>query len=521
MIWRWRGLDSLRGRILIAAALVSLFSILLTSLALERAFADAAQSAREERLLAQLYLLMAAAEFEEDRLLMPEPMAEPRFNLPDSGLAARIFGPDGQLLWQSVSALGHVAPRPRVLAPGERRFELIDADQLAEEAGLMEPSGVLSSAYGVRWATESVPVELTFAVAESRADLRGEIAGFRRSLWAWLLAMSGVLLLALVAALHWGLSPLRQISTEVAALQAGRQGRLQGRYPGELRPLTDNLNRLLDHEHARQRRLDHALGDLAHSLKTPLAVMRGAIDEVRAEQDASTDASDARDRGAVVGAHGPSPWDLIQDQTEQMAHIVAFQLQRARASAGGASGLSPPVSVRRTAKRVIDSLQKVYADKSVVVKLKVSSDLQFAGEEADLMEILGNLLDNGFKWCRGQVRLTAGTNLHVTAKPVSGRSTSGVGDTDSAAREGLWILVEDDGPGIAPDHAADVLGRGTRADERLPGHGIGLAVVAEIAAATGGRVVIDSSTLGGARLQVRLGAGATSADPDASRSVRE
>jgi two-component system sensor histidine kinase PhoQ len=299
-----------------------------------------------------------------------------------------------------------------------------------------------------------------FLVAEDMAAFNEEVGRFRGSLAAWLGAMAALMLTALVLILAWGLAPLRRVSTEVAAIESGNQAKILGTYPSEIRALTDNLNGLLAHEQARQRRLDNALGDLAHSLKTPLAVIRGAIGDLATGNEATL---------------------LVEEQLARMDKIVAHQLQRARTGGGQAPILSPPLQIRRIAERLIGSLSKVYRDKGVAITIAVPEEIQLNGVEGDLMEMLGNLLDNAFKWCRNQVVVRA------------------------AAEKGtLVIAIEDDGPGIPPQDAERLLARGARADEGVPGHGIGLAMAREICEAYGGRLAVEGSTLGGVRLCLRL-----------------
>ncbi|EGV17798.1 ATP-binding protein [Thiocapsa marina] len=438
---------SLRARVVASAAAVLAVFILLTSLALEQAFRDTAESSREERLLAQIFLLMAAAEAENDGLVFPDALAEARFSLPASGLYARVFDGADRLIWESDSAIGIPEPAPMALAPGERRLEF-RTDGQGED--------YLVGGFGVSWATGSIPRNYVFLVAEDTAAFDVEVGRFRASLAAWLGAMALLMLTALVLILAWGLAPLRRVSAEVAAVEAGKQAKILGTYPSEIRALTDNLNGLLAHEQARQRRLDNALGDLAHSLKTPLAVIRGAIGDI---------------------ATGKETALLVEDQLARMDTIIAHQLQRARTGGGQNAILSPPLQVARVAERLIGSLSKVYRDKGVAVTMAVPEEIQINGAEGDLMEMLGNLLDNAFKWCRSRVIVRAATEKGT-----------------------LVIAIEDDGPGIPPQHAERLLARGTRADEAVPGHGIGLAMAREICEAYGGRLGVEVSTLGGARV---------------------
>jgi two-component system sensor histidine kinase PhoQ len=443
---------SLRARLILSVTLVLIASVLLTTLALERAFRDAARSAREERLLAQLYLLMAAAEEEGGRLVLPEELAEPRLSFPGSGLTARIFDERGTVEWQSRSALDAVQPERVRLAPGASRV-------LERKGG--GGDGSLVVAFGVSWATGPVPRNYTFAVAEDLDILRGEVIEFRASLWRWLGATSLLTLAALGVTLGWGLRPLRRVAAEVAAVESGRQPRILGRYPSELHRLTENLNALLAQERARQERLDHALGNLAHSLKTPLAVMFGVVSEAGVE---------------------PEVGRVLREQLARMDEIVQYQLRWARAGALRSGRLAPRIGLRSVVERLAASLAKVYREKPVELDLRLDGDPKFQGAESDLMELLGNLLDNAYKWCRGRVR--------VSACEAKGR---------------LEVAVEDDGPGIGAAEAEALMERGVRADEASPGHGIGLAAARQIAVAYGGTITIERSDLGGAALRLWLG----------------
>ncbi len=441
---------SLRARATWAAALVLLVFVALTSLALEQAFQASARSAREERLLGQLYLLMAAADSIDEGLTLPRDLPEARFSLPGSGLYAQVSDAQGAPVWRSGSALGADVPFDVGLGPGIRRFrEATDADGRA----------YFVEGYGVTWSIGPMPRGYTFSVAEDLTAYRDELTRFRTHLFGWLGAMALLLLAALLVALRWGLGPLRKVAEEVAAVEAGRQDRLRGDYPEELRALTDNLNALLAHEAARQARLGHALADLAHSLKTPLAVMRGALGE---------------------SPQGP-PSETLGEQIRRMDEIVGYQLERARGRP--AATLSPPIPVVPSIDRLLTALTKLHASRAVGVELELEPGLVFRGAEGDLLEVVGNLLDNAFKWCRTRVRVGA-------------RREAGL----------LVLWVEDDGPGITAEQARGLGERGTRVDLTAPGHGIGLAVVREICQAYGGGLAIARSPLGGALVRVRLGA---------------
>ena len=441
---------SLRQRVLLSALLVLVLFVGLTSLALEQAFRDSASSAREERLLGQLYLLMAAAEGLDGTLTLPEELAEPRLSLPGSGLYAAVLDGAGSTLWRSRSAVTVAPPMAGTLPPGERRFE-----RRRDETG----QDFFVARYGVSWAIGPTPVPYTFVVAEDLVPYQEELGRFRTALAGWLGLMGVLMLVALLAAMRWGLAPLRRVAAEVAAVETGAAAQIRGEYPAELRALTDNLNALLAHERARQKRLDNALGDLAHSLKTPLAVIRGALAEGR------------------MAAETPA---LIDAQVTRMGHIVEHQLQRARSGPAPAA-LGTAVPIAPVAARLTATLGKVYVDKAIGVSVEGDPELVFRGVEGDLMEVLGNLLDNAFKWARSRVRVA----IH-------------------RGEAGIELVIEDDGPGVSPEQAERVLERGARADESTPGHGIGLAIARDICSAYGGALRIERSALGGAAVRLRL-----------------
>jgi two-component system sensor histidine kinase PhoQ len=261
------------------------------------------------------------------------------------------------------------------------------------------------------------------------------------------------------------LRPLRRVAAEIRAIEGGEQERLGGDYPAELKALTENLNGLLQRERAHQQRYRDALGDLAHSLKTPLAVMRGALSE--------------QSRGTL--SESSSLAATMAEESEKMQRIVDYQLQRA-ATMGPSSPLAASVEIRPLAERIMASLDKVYRDKAISAEMHVDQEASgFRGDQGDLLELLGNLLDNAYKWSAGRVKLSVAVE--------AGK---------------LTLSVEDDGPGIPPADIERILQRGTRADQSAPGQGIGLAVVASIVQAYGGEIEIGRSALGGAGITIRL-----------------
>jgi two-component system sensor histidine kinase PhoQ len=302
---------------------------------------------------------------------------------------------------------------------------------------------------------------LTFSVAVSLAPYKEELWRFRREMGGWFLGLMLLLLLTLAALLqNWVLGPVRRMEREIHEVEEGRSEILGGGYPRELSGVATNLNALLVGERKRIARYRDTLGNLAHSLKTPLAVMRASLP-------------------------GHEAGSTVSTEIDRMSGIIDHQLKRAAASGGALLGQAP-VDVAQVAGELRSALLRVFARKDLVIELIVAPGTQFIGDRGDLTELLGNLLDNACKWCRSRVRFTA------------------TADGLAAARQRLSLTIEDDGPGISAQNRARVLERGVRADESVPGHGLGLAMVHNTVDLYGGRLAIDASPLGGARFSVWL-----------------
>ena len=439
---------SLNLRIILSATLVLVIFISLTALTLERAFSDSAESALRDKMTSQLYALMAAAEVDESGLIMPTDELDALLGLPSSGVYAYVTSKTGKTLWQSSSALGAKPPPPVALGRGEKRFSKTSAGKL----------DYYTLAYGVNWATNTVgeadALALTFNMSTDLNSFDKQIVRYRATLWGWLLAMAILLLLSQALILRWGLLPLRKVGDELNRIENGRQESVEDLYPKEIKRLTDNINILLEHEREHKTRYRNALGDLAHSLKTPLAVLQSSLD----------------------GEQKPSA-DTLQEQIKRMNTIVEYQLQRA--ATAGSTGIGSYVEVQASVSRLTASLQKVYRDKAITVDENVEPSLMFKGDEGDLMEILGNLLDNAFKWCQQRVVVSAAQQDNK-----------------------LNIRIKDDGPGMEPEQVEQLLKRGVRADEAMPGHGIGLSIVQNIVSAYKGKLDIRKSELGGVCVEV-------------------
>ncbi|MFO7286493.1 MAG: ATP-binding protein [Gammaproteobacteria bacterium] len=447
-------LRSLRARVLlwVSVALTALFA--LTVAALDVTFRETTDGARRELLEVQLLGLAGLAEPTDDgRLVLPTDAINPEFSVADSGLYGMLWDSAGNVVWSSLSLLGGEPPLTPALDEGEtRRFVLVDAPNAPLEALLM------------RIAFDDATEPYVFGIAVSLTPYLERQAAFRRYLIAWFATITLVTLLVLTVLLRVVLRPLGTLERQVREVEAGRRQRLDGAFPSELIPLAGNLNALIETERRRLVRYRNMLDDLAHALKTPLAAMRSLLAEFRDP--------------------GPNAEDLpsaLAREVERMDQRVSYQLRRARAS--GATGLGvEPVAVAPVVDDLKHTLDKVYREKGVELTTRIVPGAVFHGDPGDLTELLGNLLDNAYKYCRAKVSLV------VETRP-----------------DRLVLRIGDDGPGISPEEVERLVERGVRADESTPGQGIGLAVVRETVELYGGALAVERSPLGGAEVVVELG----------------
>ncbi|HEY1873710.1 MAG TPA: ATP-binding protein [Steroidobacteraceae bacterium] len=439
-------MHSLSRRLLISVSVPIALFCGVVILVLDSGFREVAQRTLQDALDRQMVALIAAAEPQPDGGYAPAPHTlDPRLETPRSGVYAEIRSAGHE--WRSTSTAGLNSDFGRLLSGGQRNlsYATFGNDRVAIESRSIEFEGDPNAARS-----------LTFSVATSLSPYQQELWRFRRELGSWFLTLMLLLLVTLAALLHWVLGPVRRMEREIHEVEEARRESLGGGYPRELAGVAGNLNALLIGERKRVARYRDTLGNLAHSLKTPLAVMR------------------------AEGASG-----TVSAEIDRMSGIIDHQLKRAAASGGALLGQAP-VEVGQVAAELRATLLRVYAGKDLVIELAVAPTAQFIGDRGDLTELLGNLLDNACKWCRTRVRFSATI------------------DESAGARERLCLIVEDDGPGISAENRARVLQRGVRADEKVPGHGLGLAMVHDTVDLYGGRLTIDASPLGGARFTLRL-----------------
>ncbi len=442
---------SLRLRLMLGATGLAFLFMLALLPVLQAAFSLAFERVIEERLAADANTLITASRIQAGQLLMPERLPDEEFDLPDARLLGYIYDPQGKRLWQSRSAEDEsIDYQPRLRGDVTEFLRVRDAE------------GAEYFVYDVELRLNNDQRQaFSFVTMQPTSEYRSLFEEFRRQLYLWLGGGLLVLLTLLWLGLTWGFRSLKRLSHELDQVEAGRLDRLSDQHPRELLRLTRSLNRLLDGERRQREQYRNSLGDLAHSLKTPLTVLQ-SVGEVISNQPHNRDQS-----------------RVMRDQIERMSQQIGEQLQRA--SLGESGLIRHRAALQPLLGRLCSTRDKVYQDKRVQVELQLPANATLPLEQGALMELLGNLLENAYRLCLHQVRISL-----------------------QQVDEQLILSVEDDGPGVPADQRARILRRGERLDAQHPGQGIGLAVVKDIIDSYGGELRLDDSDLGGAAFRLHL-----------------
>ena len=387
------------------------------------------------------------------------------------------FGQDGSPVWAALISDGQVIWTSES-APAQARRAPLQGFDFQKEKGVFEQTGRGTFAFSE---DPKTPHRLVLPVFGDSATLTQDLAASRAMLvvaessvesldrkallkstlwWGMLLSLLAILASQAVAA-RWTASPLRQLERNLAEVRSGQESRLGRGYPREVEGVVVGFNELLDRETRQLISNRHAMDNLAHSLKTPLAVLRSV---------AETEPDPQRLRHTIV------------EQVARMDKQVAYHLSVAGRQGRAWSPPSKSIAIEPVAQGLAQGLEKLYAHKGALCEFEGLEGAVFAMEEGDLQEMLGNLMDNAFKWCEHRVLLSV-----------------------SVSPRFLVLEVGDDGPGVPKDRMEDIKKRGRRADERLPGHGIGLAAVEDIVTLYGGRLDVSRhEELGGASFKIAL-----------------
>lgn len=399
----------------------------------------------KNELSAYVYSILAVTEVENKQISIPELVLENRFNLIQSGLYAIATTEDASgkqtIVWHSQSFMGMMPP-PHFTIPatGQSAFEQIE---LAEQPHLIY-------SFSVSFASQNQNVPVTIHIIKDEREFQQQIDQFNQQLWTWLLILMFVMLVFQLSWLVWTLRPLARFTQELHSVEQGKSMQLSSQYPTELQAVARQLNILLNTEQTQRKRYRNALADLAHSLKTPLAVIKSQADLSEASSE----------------------------QVSVISRIIGHQLKRAQTAAAASWHLG--IRVDDVAAKLLRTLAKIYREPQINLSGEMADEAVFKGDEADLTEILGNVLDNACKAAKSTVKLTV------------------TGDAYQ-----LLICIEDDGPGISEALQNQIFERGIRADSYHQGNGIGLAIVRDLVDSYNGRISVSrSETLGGAKFSI-------------------
>ncbi len=354
--------------------------------------------------------------------------------------------------------------RPRSVWDGEPPLPRSLADQALAAPGAVVRGNYPDGPAGepIRIAVQSItissntnPILLVAATDRTQSDTGAD--QLRTILLIAMIALAGGTLLAMATGLRFALRPLDRIQSDISAIREGRLAALSGDYPQEVKPLSEELNKLLEHNRSVVSRARTHVGNLAHALKTPLAVLRN---EAKGETQLD---------------------DVVRRQSESMRANVDHYLRRAQAAAR-AEALGVRTQVLEAADGIARVMNKLFERDGKQVELHIPGNLYVRTERQDLEEILGNLLDNACKWTKSQVDVHAHQN-----------------------EDGMVVIhIDDNGQGLSPEEREQAVKRGIRLDETAPGTGLGLSIVADIASMNGGSLTLEESPLGGLRASVQL-----------------
>lgn len=447
-------LNSIRLRITVASLAAIAIAIFTANILIANLFKEHALKQFEATMQVQLNQIasLIVAEPKSGRIELTSQPSEPRWSAPLSGYYWQINLPDGQLL-RSRSLWDSILNVSQKETAGTSNFYYID--DLSNQHLL-----ALTKSLSI----DGGSTKFLLTVASDTKELDKAILAFQSSIQGYLLILAIVLLAILFLQISFGLSPLSALKMALHRFHIGEAERVEGAFPVEFNPLVAELNDVIEKNSTIVTRAKTQAGNLAHAMKTPIAVISNALED----RNISHDSFKA----------------LVQEQIYKAKEQIDWNLAKARA-ATSVKNSRLKTSVLPVIESIVAVMRKVYAEKALRIELQnpAASSFIFNGEEHDLQEIVGNLLDNACKWAKTRVDISA-----------------------ASYKDGLQIVVEDDGLGVNPADYGKVLRRGFRVDELTQGSGLGLAIVDDLISLYGGSIELGHSSLGGLRVQVRLGA---------------
>ncbi|NOU50985.1 GHKL domain-containing protein [Pseudoalteromonas sp. JBTF-M23] len=429
-----------QGFILVFVLIVALPALFF---AIGRAYNASLVEATEKTLEAHLYSLISEVEFVEDGLDMPRTILAPELNRINSDTFALIY--QGQdLVWYSESAVNlSISPIFDDSQAGAAEFKLVDYG--AGQFWQLSLTVILGNA--------DYSQQARFILLKDNKALVKLMSGFRKTLISWALVMGIIIAVLMAIGFIWSARPLQRLDKEIKAVEAGKVDKITGDYPKELLTIKSDLNLLLDSQRRQKERYRASLSDLAHALKTPLAVLKSS--ELAKDLDA-------------------------QEQLDRINAMIEHQLKRA--ATGASDTWKKQTRVKPILDSILNAMKKVYHEKEVVFTSLCDDKVAFLGDKTDLMEILGNIIDNACKACDTRVDI----NVHFDKNKT------------------LQLEIEDDGPGVPEHQRSELLKRGSRLDTYEAGHGVGMAIVSDLVNSYHGNIEIGSSKFAGARFLIEF-----------------
>jgi len=452
--------NSLALRLFLSATAWAVVILLITGVVLSSLYRQAVERAFDRRLDVYLRTLVAdVASPEEANEKFPQSLGEPLFELPLSGWYWQVtrVDPDkhdvrsSRSLWDG--GLPHLQDYGIAAGPSGARQGYVDGPE-DQHLRLVERNIDLGD-----------EGHYLVAVAGDAAEIADETRSFDQALIITFSILAIVLLLTTMFQVRFGLAPLKRITNSLAAIRSGTAERLAGEFPVVIAPLARETNALIDANKEIVERARTHVGNLAHALKTPISVM---VNEAAAHR------------------HDPFAAKVLE-QADIMRDQVARHLERARLAArltvvGSVTDVAPVVmALSRT-------MQKIHRDRVIAIDVHADDKARFVGERPDLEEMIGNLVDNACKWAASRVAI----EVVCERAPAAGEEQT------------VRVIVDDDGRGLSASEREQVAKRGQRLDETIPGSGLGLSIVVELAALYGGELNLGTAPLGGLRAELVL-----------------
>ena len=443
-------MNAITTRLLLAAALVMALFIALTTYVINHFVDQRAEQARFERMQGQVYGMLGVTRVSSNGAIdIPySELPNALLRQPMSGMYAEIRDMQINQIWKSPSLTTEL-PASSEGEIGQWKFST-ELDPLLGKLFMLR--------FAVEWLQPAGNIQVyQFVVADNRRDFDAQQKQFKKRLLLAMLTMGALLLTSIAIVLAWGLRPLRHMSRQLVEIENGEREQLPADLPRELNPVASRLNGLINSERGRRQKYRNTLDDLAHSLKTPLSVLRNLK--------------------AYEGNNAE-----LQRQADRMQQIIEYHIKRA--DAGSQRLLNPPIHINTSLGKITRSLSKVFRSQQVQFDNHIDDKQKVRMEEGDLMEVFGNLLENACKY--------GATHIDIKS---------------TRANDKVTILIEDNGPGFPANLLKQLTKRGVRADSQREGQGLGLAICKELIQSYGGDLKLSNKETGGARVTVVLSGG--------------